>query len=468
MDLLVKFKQYIKQQNLFQPKDKLLLAVSGGVDSVVLCELCKQAGYDFIIAHCNFQLRGAESDRDESFVNDLSNKYEVEVLIKKFDTGKYAEENKVSIQVAARELRYNWFNELTGNKQFTIGNEQKLNYSDLVETDCPLPIAKWILTAHHANDNIETLLMNFFKGTGINGLKGILPKQENLIRPLLFAKKEELTAFATLNNLSFVEDSSNTSDKYTRNYFRNQLIPGLQKVFPQVEDNLKENLQRFGEIDILYDQTINLHKKKLLEQKGNEVHIPVLKLLKAEPLSTIVYEIIKDYGFTARQSADVVVLLKSESGKYIQSSTHRIIKNRNWLIISPNQSSAANNILIEEKDMHVDFEDGKIDIEIHSSTNYKLQTINLLAQLDADEIKFPLLLRKWKRGDYFYPLGMKKKKKLSRFFIDQKLSLTQKERTWAIEMDKKIIWVVGFRIDDRFKITNSTKNILQIKLTNTE
>jgi tRNA(Ile)-lysidine synthase len=454
MDLLKEFNQYIKQQNLFQPKDKLLLAVSGGVDSVVLCELCKQAGFDFVIAHCNFQLRGAESERDENFVKELGKKYTVEVLVKKFDTEKYAEENKLSIQVAARNLRYKWFDEIlkssTANRQLPTAH-------------CPLPIANWLLTAHHANDNVETLLMNFFKGTGINGLKAILPKHNNIIRPLLFAKKEELIAFATANKLAFVEDSSNASDKYTRNYFRNELIPGLQKVFPQVEENLLNNVQRFREIEMLYQQSINLHKKKLLEQKGNEMHIPVLKLLKAEPLNTIVYEIIKDFGFKAHQTEDVTALLKSESGKYIQSASHRIIKNRNWLIITSNQTMEAANILIEHEGS-IEFAGGSLQLKKILNIQSSILNDRLVAQLNADEIKFPLLLRKWKKGDYFYPLGMQKKKKLSRFFIDQKLSLTQKEKTWVIEIDKKISWVVGLRIDDRFKITDKTKNILQITL----
>jgi tRNA(Ile)-lysidine synthase len=332
-------------------------------------------------------------------------------------------------------------------------------------SDCQLPTANWLLTAHHANDNIETLLMNFFKGTGINGLHGILPKQGNIIRPLLFAKKEEIAVFAKANNLAFVEDSSNTSDKYTRNYFRNQLIPDLQKVFPQVEDNLLNNIERFREIELLYYHSVQLQKKKLLEQKGNEIHIPVLKLLKTAALNTIVYEIIKDYGFTAHQTDEVIALLKSETGKYIQSATHRIIKNRNWLIIAPNENTEAETILIEEKDKKIEFQQGELCLEQFTTTNHQPPTTNFVAQLNAAEIKFPLLLRKWKTGDYFYPLGMKKKKKLSRFFIDQKLSLTQKEKTWVIEMDKKIVWVVGLRIDDRFKITDSTENRLQITLT---
>ncbi len=450
-----------------------MLAVSGGVDSVVLCELCKQAGYDFVIAHCNFQLRGAESERDENFVMELGKKYAVEVLIKKFDTEKYAGENKLSIQVAARELRYKWFDEIL----------QKLKTESVsAESKSPRRGVGGLLTAHHANDNMETLLMNFFKGTGINGLHGILPKQGNIIRPLLFAKKEELIGFATGNKLEFVEDSSNASDKYSRNYFRNELIPALQKVFPQVEDNLINNIDRFREIELLYRQSVEMQKKKLLEQKGNEIHIPILKLMKTKPLHTIVYEIIKDYGFTAHQTEDVTALLKSESGKYIQSVSHRIIKNRNWLVITPNQTMEATNILIEDEG-NLEFAVGSLQIKKifpsdqgiragnnqysrpNGSSGRAILNNQLVGQLNADEIKFPLLLRKWKKGDYFYPLGMQKKKKLSRFFIDQKLSITEKEKTWVIEMDKKIIWVVGLRIDDRFKIKPGTKNILQLSLT---
>lgn len=451
MPLLKEFIKYINEQNLFQKKDRLLLAVSGGVDSVVLCELCKQAGFNFEIAHCNFQLRGEESERDEKFVRALSDKYDVKIFVKKFDTKEYAQKNKLSTQVAARELRYAWFDGL-------ISSEQS------VQSTKHIPYTSFLLTAHHANDNIETLLMNFFKGTGIIGLHGILPEQGKIIRPLLFAKREEIIVFAKENNVSFVEDSSNISDKYTRNYFRNQLIPSVQKVFPQAEENLLNNIERFKEIEILYQQSIHLHKKKLLEQKGNEIHIPVLKLLKAIPVKTIVYEIIKDFGFTAHQTDEVVGLLKSESGKYISSATHKIIKNRNWLIIAPVNTLEANHILISETDKECDFESGKLKIKNYELRMEKVPLSSHTAMLDAGNIAFPLLLRKWKQGDYFYPLGMQKKKKLSKFFIDQKLSLPDKEKIWVIESNKKIIWVIGKRIDDRFKVTSKTKNVLEISL----
>jgi len=440
MDLQKTFQQYIITENLFHPKDRLLVAVSGGVDSVVLCELCKLSGYDFAIAHCNFQLRGSESDEDENFVKQLAEKYKVEFFVQKFDTESFATENKISIQVAARELRYNWFTQL-----LTQSTNKPINF---------------LLTAHHADDNIETILMNFFKGSGINGIKGILPKHDKIVRPLLFARKEEILAFANEHKLGYREDSSNSSDKYTRNYFRNQLIPGLENVFPQVKGNIIENAERFRDINILYKQAVDGVIKKLVTKKGNELHIPVLKLLKTAALSTIVYEIIKDAGFSVHQTGEVIKLLNSDSGKYIESSTHRILHNRKWLIISPLNNEVLDHYLIEPGKSSVSFQPGKISIE--KSTELKLVADNTIAMLDASLIKFPLLLRRWKQGDYFYPLGMQKKKKLSRFFIDQKLSMNEKENTWVIEMNKKIIWIVGKRIDDRFKITDQTKEIIKL------
>jgi len=462
MSLLNQFITNIAKQNLFQKNDYLLLAVSGGADSVALCELCFQAGFTFEIAHCNFQLRGEESDRDEEFVRTLGEKYGTRVFVKKFDTKGYAEEKRISIQVAARELRYSWFEQLLSNLQPSTLNIQLASFNR--------HFSSWLLTAHHANDNIETLLMNFFKGTGIKGLQGILPKQGKIIRPLLFAKREEIEVFNKENNLDFVEDSSNLSDKYTRNFFRHQLIPSIEKVFPQAEDNLIRNTERFADVEVLYQQSISLHKRKLLEQKGNEIHIPVLKLLKSKPLKTIIYEIIKEYGFTAHQTDEVISLLKSESGKYISSGTHKIIKNRAWLIISPVNTLEANHILINENDKEVTFEAGKIKLKIPNQEvrinepgrEGVISKINEMATLDAAKITFPILLRKWKQGDYFYPLGMQKKKKLSRFFIDQKISITDKEKIWVLESNKRIIWIIGKRIDDRFKITDKTKKMLTI------
>ena len=458
MELLQRFKQYIQKENLLQPTDRLLLAVSGGIDSVVLCELCKQAGYHFVIAHCNFQLRGEESDRDEKFVRSLGEKYGVEVLVKKFDTKQIAIDEKKSIETTARDLRYLWFYEKIVERRPTTDDRQPQS------EDRRLPTASFIVTGHHADDNIETVVMNFFRGTGISGIRGMLAKQGKIVRPLLFARRAELEDFVANNQLQYVTDATNFENEYTRNFFRNQIIPLVKESFPEAEKNVLKNIHRFAETEQLYQQAIEQHTKKLLEKKGNEIHIPVLKLLQVKPLHSVLFEIIKQIGFTSHQVADAISLLQSETGKYIQSATHRIIKNRNWLIITPIQTTEAQNILIEEEDSKIHFEKGIIQIERSPIAHYQYSTSSLTAQLNAAEIKFPLLLRKWKQGDYFYPLGMNKKKKISRFFIDQKLSLSQKENVWVIEMDKKIIWVVGMRIDNRFKITDSTQEFISLTL----
>jgi tRNA(Ile)-lysidine synthase len=456
MDLLQRFQQYIIDHRLFSPKDTLLLAVSGGLDSVVLCELCKQASYSFIIAHCNFKLRGEESERDAAFVQQLALTYAVPFTVKEFDTQTYAEKNKLSIQEAARELRYGWFAELIGNKDLSGPD------ASLTRPDRSFPTR--LLTAHHLDDNIETLLMHFFRGTGIHGLRGMLPKQGDIVRPLLFARKQELKQFATENELRWVEDSSNALDKYSRNYFRNQIIPFVQNIYPEAENNLAANLRRFADMELLYDQAVNLHKKKLLEYKGQEIHIPVLKLQKSQPLHSIVYEIIKEFGFSAGQVDEVTRLLESESGRYVASATHRIIKNRRWLIIAPAQAEHAQTLAIDEDETRIVFENGALVFSPLNNKNLQLTNEPSTAFIDHASLQFPLLLRKWKKGDYFYPLGLKKKKKIARFLIDQKLSLTDKEKVWVLESNKKICWVVGLRIDDRFKIAETTKQILKIQL----
>lgn len=477
MSLLQRFQQYILDQHLFSPGDTLLLAVSGGIDSVVLCELCKQAGYPFIIAHCNFKLRGTESERDAAFVQQLAQNYKVPFLKKEFDTAEYAQDHKLSIQEAARELRYRWFAELLNRETANVKRQNKNEPPETwnlepgnedISAFCFLPSAfpTALLTAHHLDDNIETMLMHFFRGTGIHGLRGMLPKQGHLVRPLLFARKQELKQFAVEHQLSWVEDSSNALDKYSRNYFRNQLIPLVQHIYPEAENNLAANLRRFADMEQLYDQALALHKKKLLEYKGEEVHIPILKLQKSEPLHSIVYEIISDFGFSAAQVEEVIKLLGSESGRYVQSATHRIIKNRRWLIIAAAQAEQAQTLVIDADEDRIVFENGALVLERLKSKNVQLVDDLAIALIDQGTLQFPLLLRKWKRGDYFYPLGLKKKKKLARFFIDQKLSMTDKEKVWVLESNKKILWVIGLRIDDRFKITDSTKQVLQIQLMN--
>jgi tRNA(Ile)-lysidine synthase len=415
----------------------LVIAVSGGIDSVVLTDLLYKFGFYFVIAHCNFQLRGEESERDEQFVRSLQSKYNKEVVVQQFNTLQYAEENKLSIQEAARVLRYNWFQELViGHGSWGMGEESYISHltshiSPLSIPNSSLPF--YLLTAHHADDNIETLLMHFFRGTGVHGLTGIpsFDKNRKIIRPLLFAKREQIAGYAKENNLLWVEDSSNASNKYTRNYFRNNLIPSLKEIYPNVLDNLLQNIERFNEADIVYQQAIDIHKKNLLEYKGNEIHVPILKLQKTVPLKTIIWEIIKPYHFAATQIDEIIKLFDAENSSYVPSSTHCIIKNRNWLIIAPLQQQEAAHIVIENGDKKIDFEKGHLVLK-QSNAASPIHDSKLEATINADTLAYPLLLRKWKQGDYFYPLGMPKKKKLSKFFIDLKLYKTEKENVWVI------------------------------------
>lgn len=462
MQLLSHFQQYIQQHHLFQPKDQLLLAVSGGVDSVVLMDLCHKAGYGFSIAHCNFQLRGKESDADETFVRSLAEKYNVEVLVKKFDTEEYAAANKLSIQEAARALRYTWFEEIVNGQWSMVNGEKQVKGSHTHHSSLIIHL----LTAHHADDNNETLLMNFFRGTGLHGLTGIPVGNGHVKRPMLSFTKQELLDYATEHGLQFREDSSNQSLKYTRNFFRNEIIPAIEKVYPQVKTNLTDNINRFLEIEQLYKLSTQTIIKKLCRIKGKEIHIPVKQLLQYNN-KALIFEIIHPYGFSEKQIDEVMKLAESDSGRYIDSPAfhYRIIKHRHWFIISPVQSVESATIIIEEKDTEVLFEEGRLSCRKITASKADLTSPINIALLDAKGIMFPLLLRKWKTGDYFYPLGMKKKKKVARFLIDAKLSKPQKEKVWVLESNKKIIWVVGHRIDDRFKLTSSTKDVLQINYT---
>jgi tRNA(Ile)-lysidine synthase len=417
-----------------------LLAVSGGLDSTVLCELSHRAGFAFVIAHCNFRLRGAESDRDETFVRHLAQRYDREVLVQRFDTEAIATARRQSVQVAARELRYEWFRQI---------------------------LEEWggggiIVTAHHLDDNIETMVMNFFRGTGLSGLRGMLPRQDKIVRPLLFTGRAALFKFAESTGLAWVEDSSNESDKYTRNFFRHQLLPMVERAYPAALNNLADSLGRFREIEVIYREAVDQQKKKLLEHKGIEIHIPVLKLKKAAALHTLLHEIFTPYGFSPRQMDGVAALLDCPSGKYLCSATHRLLKDRRWLILSPLRPAEPVTILIGKDNTRVEYPGGTLQLEWLPDFAGLPSAESPVAWLDAKGIEFPLVLRRWRPGDYFYPLGMRKKKKLARFLIDQKLSLAEKEKVWVLETNKKIVWVVRHRIDDRFRITENTRQALHL------
>ena len=465
MNLLEKF---IQTEKVFLQNHTFLLAISGGIDSVVLCDLFAKGNANFFIAHCNFQLRGEESERDESFVRSLAVKYGKEIFVKKFDTLKYAEENKLSIQVTARNLRYEWFRELIESARLLVGqgklkveNEKSLTSSQLSTVNYqPSTIA----TAHHADDNIETVTMNFFRGTGLKGLTGMDTHNKEIYRPLLHYRKADIVLYAKENQLEFVEDSSNANNYYTRNFFRNELLPAVSKIFSNVEENILHNIQRLSEAEGIYNEAIEGHKKRLIEVVKDEWHIPILKLQRSKFHRTILWEIIKEKNFSAAQVDEAIKLMNADNGSYIESVDFRIIKNRKWLIITSKLVNETNPlIIIGEHEKKVAFRQGVLQIENINASAFTISTDKNIAALDLNDIEFPLLLRKWKQGDYFYPLGMKKKKKLSKFFIDQKLSLTQKENVWVLEMNKKIIWIIGHRIDERFKVLPTTTNVLKIK-----
>lgn len=482
MNLLQKF---LDENNVYLTKHVFLLAISGGIDSVVLCDLFSKAGAAFFIAHCNFQLRGEESIRDEAFVKKLAISHGKEILVNKFDTLAYANEHKLSVQVAARNLRYAWFaaiaerktkvpNGETSNEERATSkviseteNEQRItSYKQHVTTSEQQPTKKVLITtAHHADDNIETVVMNFFRGTGLKGLTGMAALSNNIYRPLIAYRKQEILNYALENNLSYVEDSSNANSYYTRNYFRNELLPAISKVYVGAEENILKNIERLSETEHIYNDAIEKYKHNLIEIKDTEEHIPILKLIKLPWYKTILWEIISAKNYTAAQVNEVIKLMDADNGSYIDSTTHRIIKNRKWLIITNKQlETADNHVVIESEEKKIKFENGLLKLENMLAPHYTISGDKNIAAFDTAAIQFPLLLRKCRQGDYFYPLGMKKKKKVSKFFIDQKLSKTEKKKTWVLEMNKKIVWVVGHRIDDRFKITPCTKQVLKISL----
>ncbi|HEU4470725.1 MAG TPA: tRNA lysidine(34) synthetase TilS [Flavisolibacter sp.] len=444
MDLSGRFLSFFKQHPL-RAGSRLLLAASGGVDSVVLCELCHRAGFPFLIAHGNFGLRGEESDRDEAFVKSLGLRYGVEVITERFKTAAHAEKEKCSIQEAARYLRYSWF--------FRLREERGLAA---------------VVLAHHADDNIETLLMNFFRGTGLPGLTGMPATHEDgrLLRPLLGTRRSEILRFASDCGLEWVEDSSNSSSKYTRNFFRLQLLPAIAEVYPKVEDNLLDNIGRMQKIEALYLLSVRQLKEKLCKKLPSEIRIPVKELMRYSHTS-LIYEIITDYGFGEKQVGEVIKLATAPSGRFIQNEAWQLIKHRNWFILAP-RSGEAPSIAIEEEEKTVLFAGGLLSLRRVSKERSVLQTDASIAQVDAKLVKYPLLLRKWKEGDYFYPFGQRKKKKLARFFIDQKLPKNRKEAVWVLESDQRIVWVVGMRIDDRFRLTDATQSVLEITYQRTE
>jgi tRNA(Ile)-lysidine synthase len=418
---------------------KIIVAVSGGADSMVLASLLLELGMTIAIAHCNFGLRQEESDGDEALVKAWADSRKIPLYVRRFDTRKQLEEHGGNLQETARELRYEWFEELRKETGFDL-----------------------VATAHHSQDSVETMLINFFKGTGIAGMHGILPQQGSIIRPLLAFTKEELVQYAKTNNIPWREDSSNLKDDYTRNAIRHQLLPVIEKIFPGSLGNLAGNTIRFAETEQLYSQAIEGYRKKLLLQRNKDWYIPLLRLRHVVPLATVLWELVRPFGFSPAQAKEVLHLLDAETGKYIASRDYRIIRNRNFLIITPQQAIQSTHILIEEGEGGVAAPGFSLNARSIAYTPAEMDRIKNLGKheicVDAKQLKFPLVLRPWKTGDYFYPLGMnRKKKKVSRFLIEQKTPLHEKENVWVLESNQKIVWVVGMRPDERFKVGGATE-----------
>ena len=450
-ELCTEFTNMVARQQLFIPGDKLLLGVSGGMDSMVLAALCAEAGLNFEIAHANFQLRGEASDLDEELVAVMSEKYGVKCHSQKFDTLAYASEKKIAVQQAARELRYQWFATfLSSADDPDFGNTQ----------------VKYIVTAHHRDDNIETVLFNFFRGTGISGLRGILPKQNRIIRPLLSVSKSRLQKYAEQNSLKWREDESNQSSKYSRNFIRNRILPLITEIIPEIDKNIAHNIQRMMETEELYEQAIETHRKKLIKQSGNEFQIPINALLTRRPVHSILYELAKPFGFSAHQVPELLKLTRSEQGSFVDAVSYRIIRNRNILIITPKENKESGLVLIGSNETTHALPNPyqSLSLALNPKQDVVITGQQEVAHMDSSKLDFPLIFRRWKQGDYFYPLGMAKKKKVGRFLIDLKLSPTEKQNIHVLQSGSRICWVVGLRIDERFRITDKTTTVIRLQV----
>ena len=429
------FKNLIKSEFTYLCNAKLLLAISGGIDSVVLAHLCKNAKLQFSMAHCNFNLRGEESDADENFVVDLADALDVEVFTQSFDTKVYAADAGISIQMAARDLRYNWFDELSS----------ALNYD-------------YILTAHHANDDLETFLINLIRGTGLEGLTGIRSENKKIIRPLLKFSRKEIGAYAAQNNIKWREDSSNISSKYLRNKIRHQIIPVMEDINPQLLESFAKTQVHLNESLNLVEDYIGLLYSEIVSKTTYGYQLKIEFLKKIPNSKAVLYQLLNSFGFS--EWDDVNHLLDAQTGKMVVSETHRLVKDREFLILTEKPSAKENEVysILEGEEIEMlpigTFSFNEVEKISETSPN--------CIYVAKESLKYPLTLRKWQEGDVFYPFGMKGKKKLSDFFMDKKLSLPEKENTWLLCSDDKIVWVVNHRADARFAITDPSQKIIKI------
>ena len=435
------FKKYLREKNLFSPEDKIILTVSGGVDSMVMLYLFQKLEYPFVVAHCNFHLRGDESDGDEKFVRGYCDKNNLKLFVKYFDTRGYASENGISIEMAARNLRYEWFDQLLKEISFT-----------------------WIATAHHQDDMIETMLINLSRGTGIRGLTGIAAKSGKIVRPMLFANRNQILQFAERKDISFRNDSSNDDIAFQRNRIRHVILPAFDKLNPLFRKNALKTAGILDSTEQIFRQKIEEEKKNIFEYEGQSIHIPIGRLEKLDPVSTYLFEFLRPYGFNSIQVDEICQSFYAEAGKCFYSSSHRLVKDRLDLILTGSVSSLSNRYYIDKNITEIKTPI-PLSLEVNDIDSYfVLSRSRSVVDIDMDLLNFPLILKRWEGGEYFRPLGMSGFKKLSDFFTDEKMSIPEKESIWILCSGKEVVWIIGKRVDDRYKITAQTNKALRITI----
>lgn len=436
-----KFTDFIEQNTLFSRDDIVLAAVSGGMDSVLMVHLLKAAGYKFGIAHCNFQLRGDESSADQAFCKALANQNNIPFYTINFDTQLYASQNKISIQMAARQLRYQWFEQLRQQHRYTV-----------------------IALAHHQNDAIETILLNLVRGTGIAGLHGILPRNGLLVRPLLCLTRDEIERLINDNCFTYVEDSSNASTKYARNKLRHEVIPKLRELNPSLESTFQNNLERFKDLESLLELRVDELSAALLTEAGDETHISISAVKKLTPQRLLLYKLLQPYGFNETIVDDLISALDKHPGRVFESATHQLILDRDRLIITSPQKTEQKAVSILPDDTDVHFGNYKLNM-LHDDAPIIIKDNPMAVSVDAAKLIFPLSMRTWQQSDVFYPIGMKTRKKLSDFFIGLKIPVHQKTQIpLLVNGNHEIIWIGGYRPDDRYKVTKNTKKVIIFEL----
>lgn len=435
--MLKQFNDHIARHRLCKATDKILLAVSGGLDSMVMLNLFHQAGYSIAVVHCNFQLRGEESDLDEAFVIGRCEHLQIPCYVKRFDTNNYAWENSLSIQIAARDLRYVWFDEIL--------IKYKLDR---------------LATAHHLNDSFETVLLNLCRGTGIEGLAGIPLENKSTIRPMLFATREEIESFAKVEKIVWREDSSNFTDDYLRNFLRHQIVPKLKEINPSLEHTFFSTLEKVrGGVELMNAAQRNLEENFFSREEG-KILIRKETFQSFQYPASVLWEMIKQFGFNVEQCEEITQSIYGQSGKKFLTPSHQLIIDRESLIIAVVQNTWEQT---EIKEGQMQSSLGPWKLEMKTSEPI-IRSAQAEAVLDLEQLHFPLRWRKWKAGDWFCPLGMEHHKKISDFLIDQKVSVADKDTVTVLESNGEIVWLAGHRVDNRFKITPQTKRAVTFRL----